>query len=695
MERLKEKATALSKLLMSEIKDMPAIHSLIEEFKIPSSKILTIEKELKEKKSANNDRVGIWEKKTINGRKTFQRDTDKRDEWHSWADEHEIPIKSDKKRVVLIGESVAKGFFYAPRYSVAKELEFVLKASHSFNEIEVIDLAKSSIEMDELASVVSSCPLLNPDYIVLFAGNNWINEYYDKLSLVDFKELWAVYKEGQFLGLKSFLEKIFESVVEDFFEILLKTIRCHKIPCTIVVPGFNLMDWKSDEILQCLTFLPEGHIEQWIDARGKAEIALAKGDYDRLEAESKQMIELDISNPLGHEFLAKSYIKKGRISEAIRCLDEAKDTTMYGRALTSAPRCYKAVRDTIIKKASQEKIPVVNLFEIFNKENKNGVTGKEFYLDYCHLSADGIKLSMRHVAKEIIENLANKKIKLTSIPESGIYPDNFTTAIAHFSAAIHNAHWSQSKAILDFHCQKSISADMKVKDVMLQFVDFTSRKTPNILCSSFENLVLDGNMSQYEGGMALLHERRKKLMDLELVDAIVKALKSIGLNYEAKVNRFRILEYGIAKKPLNLLESFYHLNGYNSYNTRQGRNFLQIRNKEKEFRFFSNGNQDLVVEMCYRNPISKKLGQHFWIYLNGRNQRVKNVQTSIDWKNVRFEISKNLLEEGLNKLIIQWPVHHDYQEFNENNMGLILNDVFFPVIAEIYSLSIANLNSDK
>ncbi|WP_109302781.1 hypothetical protein [Aquimarina sp. AU474] len=696
MNELKEKSVILSELLMSDIKDESAINKLFQEISLSVNSVPSTKEDNNQDYSSTKETVGIWERTNANGKNTFQRRIDKKEQWNSWANVHEILVKSNKKRIVLIGESVARGYFYAPKYSVAKELESVLKISNAFDEVEVIDLSKTSIEMDELSNVISSSPLLEPDQIVLFAGNNWAHELYDAVAEEDVNKLWSIYKEKQFYGLKQYLEELFEKKILNFMDKLLETTSSNGIPCIIVIPGFNFEDWRSDESLQSLSLLPENQIKEWLNAKEAAEKAIAENKYNILEQEAQRMVQLDISNPLGHEFLAESKMKNGKISEAIQCLDEAKDTVIYGRALLSSPRCFKVVRETIKKKALKEQISVVDLFSVFNTLDKNVVPGKELYLDYCHLSSKGIKMSMKYVAQMVIEKLTNSKINISAIPESAIGPNNLTKAIAHFSAAIHNAHWSQPKYILDFHCKKAVEFDPKVKDVMFQFIDFASRKTSNVFCSKFEDILLGGYMTQYEGGMALTHGRNLKLMDLELVDAIVNAIEESEQNYGDTIAALRFLEHSVEGRTIDLLESFYHLKGYNAYDDRLRRNFLQIRNSHKEFSFFSNKKKNCTIKMCYRNSINSNSGASFNLYLNSKNQKIKEVKCSREWTNISFEISVDLLSKGLNKLIIEWPVdqHYHWEKADQIYDKLVL-DTLFPIIGEIYSLTITSLPNTK
>lgn len=684
---VKEKAAELSHLLMAESKDMTAIKQLFDDIGLSNESMHKINRRAKRTNFVKTDTVGIWKKKILNGSEVYQRDIEKYSEWHSWANVNQLPSKSDKKRIVLLGESVARGYFYAPKYSVAKELEAVLAKSNAFNGVEVIDLSKNSLLIDELQELTQACVQLKPDQIVVFAGNNWVHKLYDEINAEDHKKFIEIYEKQGYHGVKAHTENIFEKFVQQYLKVLVKTSKIYNIPLVIIVPGFNLLDWKSDAEEKILTRLPKNQIQEWITAKKDAEEALANNNHEEFNAAAERMIAFDPSNPTGFEYLAQSYLHQGRIEAARKCLDESKDTILFGRGISPKPRCLKVIRDLLIQKATQQNIPYIDLYDVFADEYPNKVAGKELYLDYCHLSEEGIKLAMKYTSKAIIESLTDKKIPLTSIPDSAIKPSNATAAIAHFCAAIHNAHFSQPTYVLEYHCKKAVALYPEIKDVMLQYMDFTSHKTSTILCGSFEKIIVDGQMEQYEGGMSLIHPTGKKLIDIELLDAIVVALKSIGHNYENELMKVRISEHGIKEKETNLLASFYKLKGYNSYNTTIFRNYVQVRNTTQEFQIIATGKDDLVANFIYRTPSYIKEGK-IHISINSITQKLPAVALSSTWNEVGLQIPSEYLTEGVNKITIEWLVSYKSEDFIAVTKAETAMDLFFPVLGEIYEFTI-------
>ncbi len=75
-----------------------------------------------------------------------------REEWHKWANVQPIPPKGERKRVLLLGESVAAGFLYAPEFRPAQALETALMAALG-EPVEVVDLSKIDLSSQELAEL--------------------------------------------------------------------------------------------------------------------------------------------------------------------------------------------------------------------------------------------------------------------------------------------------------------------------------------------------------------------------------------------------------------------------------------------------------------------------------------------------------------------------------------------------------------
>ncbi|HSD46138.1 MAG TPA: hypothetical protein VLB87_05925, partial [Pyrinomonadaceae bacterium] len=116
--------------------------------------------------------IGIWERKTDNGKTCFVRRLDTMDTWHFWANLGRIEAKGTKLRVLFTGESVARGYLYDPSFTPAAALQMMLEGHYGKDQVEVIDLARTNLGY-EIKDLALAALQLKPDVAIIFAGNNW------------------------------------------------------------------------------------------------------------------------------------------------------------------------------------------------------------------------------------------------------------------------------------------------------------------------------------------------------------------------------------------------------------------------------------------------------------------------------------------------------------------------------------------
>src|SRR3954451_25386754 len=68
---------------------------------------------------ARHGTIGVWEVSP----QGYQRSPALRQDWGLWASVQSLSPKDERKRVLLLGESVARGFRYAPDFNPAQALE--------------------------------------------------------------------------------------------------------------------------------------------------------------------------------------------------------------------------------------------------------------------------------------------------------------------------------------------------------------------------------------------------------------------------------------------------------------------------------------------------------------------------------------------------------------------------------------------
>src|SRR5579863_4619501 len=85
--------------------------------------------------------VGIWQCLERDGVTEFIRDSSGADQW-LWAQTPKIGSKQNRKRIVLIGESVANGYPFSPLFSCASALQQMFLGLPEGESIEVVDITR-------------------------------------------------------------------------------------------------------------------------------------------------------------------------------------------------------------------------------------------------------------------------------------------------------------------------------------------------------------------------------------------------------------------------------------------------------------------------------------------------------------------------------------------------------------------------
>jgi len=612
--------------------------------------------------------LGIW---TYNeSDKMFVRDEKYRSEWILWAKMHQIPIEKTKsERIVFLGESVARGYLYDPVYTPAKVLEDTINAVGTKTDVEVIDLAKSDMNMSGLLTVAKQSLALAPDTIVIFAGNNFLTDLYKKLHSPKLQQkdviepIVSSFTERGFKGIQEKLENELEATTNELVGYFTELAANSNTKVVFVIPEYNLADWSVPEMSKPLPNLSGDQLHQWVENQKKLTQLLQNGDLEEAASSAKALIEIDPTHPLGYESLAKVNLKQNDLEQARKNLENARDTSFrsIGRA-----RMFSIIRETILTKVeAAQNIQIVDLQEIFKEHLQGEIPGRGQFLDYCHLSVEGIQVSMGHTAQRILSNFFDESVSIEAVMKhcSGLVPDSETVSKAHFYAAIHNGHNGQDADVLYYHCSKSLEASPNIAKSMLLLSDLASRKASNEICKSFEELVMLMSDQQYPPGF--LHPRNAKLLDLDLTDAMLKALKEKDINQTSAIQTLRKEEHGVKYEKVDLLQSLY---SKNSYDERVGSKlpFYQAFDLKTDFYFVAD--RDFPVEFRITAK-SRNLADADFMIIEVNNVQVSKLEINGKWATHTFKVDAKYLVNETNIISIKWPVNtHNEQNFQLNKI---------------------------
>jgi hypothetical protein len=267
-------------------------------------------------------------------------------------------------------------------------------------------------------------------------------------------------------------------------------------------------------------------------------------------------------------------------------------------------------------------------------------------------------------------------------------------SVAHFFSAIHNAHYGQPPAILTYHCRQAVVYSDAIRELMLQYIDFSTRQCNTLLCRSFEQIMLDSSAEQYSGGMALKHPRDQKLLDVELVQAMVEAIGATGTDAGNAVQRLLIKEHAIGEREKSLLQSQYCLASYNAFALNPQPGYFQARSIQSRFSFVSDGEGVLRFRLVYRTPGKGSGDQRIIVRINGSAAAIGEMPLVDSWARYTFSIDARLIHTGLNRLTIDWPYPQVPMAGPERLTGNSFLDMLFPVLGEIWSFTAIRSQAD-
>jgi hypothetical protein len=622
---------------------------------------------------ARSGTVGLWEP-TAQG---YERSEARRAEWSRWANVPSIPRKGTRKRVLLLGESVARGYFYDPGLTAAQALESSLTAAWG-EPVEVVDLAKVDLLIPELISLSDTALALEPDVLVVFAGNNWFTRSERDRCLEA-----ATLRTSGVAGYKKLREQRLSALVENHIRPHFARLSMRQ-PIVLIIPEFNLADWRLDAEADA-PWLPDGRNRRWLECRSAARSALASGCLDAAQILAREMVELDGGTAAsGWTVLADCARGMGNPAAARDYLENARDSQTWNNT-PQTPRTLSIVQRALRESALPGRIAVVDLPRYFSDRQLGELPGSHLFLDYCHMTAEGIRLAMAAAASEVAMLLdADRPAPdLERLVESAPRPSARLEAEAHFAAAIHCAHWGQGIPVVSYRCQKAARLSCEVATAMREYLEIQIRRAPTWTCEAVERL---SNLATPALRRYVLSFGQAKLFDPILLPTIADALQQNGLPALALLDELRKQERNLSDRPLDLLSPYHRPSwadrdwlGWPTY-------FWRAYSSTSRYPWVARAPHEVVFELaCRRGDTEPGDCQ---LRINGTS--VARFTLSSEWKNFRFSAPADLVQAGVNWLEIDWPQGISK---SEEKIERIAADhecgrptPLLPVFAEIFSL---------
>jgi hypothetical protein len=648
--------------------------------------------------------ISIWEPREIDGGLAFVRPDPMPLGDHYAATQVLRPKKAELPlRVCLFGESVAAGYLYAPHLTPARVLEAQLRAVGGEGNFEVIDLARTNETLASLTETVRTSLQINPDVLVIFAGNNWdlletpeISPYAPSVTARQ-RYARALREEGIAGPLRLAREELRDKAGAALDRIAM-IARAVQIPVVIVIPEVNLVDWETR---QPPVWLPEKGIVQWHSLYREALDGLGREGFRAVFNALIRMHSLDEGQCASTwRLMARLGIAQGKpVLAAMEAEAEVSSAPYPILAFLKAPQVTSIAAEVLHEAAERHGSSWVDLGEVFAEHTGSPLPDRRLLLDYCHLTTEGIQVAMAAVAAEVL-NLSGMLAEevdwqtlLPRLPPPAISPE--AEATARLGAAIHTAHRllpvGPKGPILEHWCEAALDASPGVEAAMRDLLATRCAPGPAVLTEAQQRNLA----SPYR--LLLQHGWRWDHLDADLLEAIQAVLERRGWPVREEVARKLLEHHVIREEGTDLTQPPYLWEPLERFFPEVMR-FADLSERatfrspwpESSFCLVCDAEQDVELELTARLPSAsgKNRRGRIRVAVNGRD--VGAIEAVERWTRTLLRVDRGSLRPGLNRLTLRWPAPDedgtDALQAALERLELGIAADLHPVFGEIFSL---------
>ena len=632
--------------------------------------------------------VGIWERRTENGKTCFVRRLEMMEEWHFWTNAGRIEAKGARPRVLLMGESVARGYLYDPDFTPAMALQMILDGQFGEGEIEVIDLARTNLGY-EVRDLALAALQLEPDIAIVFGGNNW---GVAPPTFHDIAETHRAISNGGMAGLKRSCDEYLRARSRNIVTDIATAYKSRGIPLVWIIPEFNLGDWREPST--GAPYLPEDRNREWLRLYEHARQALEESDHPTAETLARKMVQIDEGiSVTGYYLLADCRRGADDVEGERKFLELARDAAAWDSSMMFTPKPYRVTQEAIRDVMREFDYRTVDLPELFRLHLNGELPGRRLFLDYCHLTSEGIQIAMGAAASCVVQSLKGLDLPWYALAGDHIAPARETEAEASMMAAIHNAHRWQSYDVVRYFCSRALKFSPHVAGLMRNYIYLQLRNSTPARMSEAEDQIL-------RLGSPLIHRYifriNEKRLDELLTKAIADALEAVGIEVYDQLERLRCDEHSVRVREIDLLDYFYcssagqpqELEGLGP-NARLGldRQFYRAFWPHSKFVFVGEAGYGVNFALTCRLPRSTAQPGRISIAVNGKHEVQFELNTQ--WSSWEIVVRGQDIIDGLNEIIVSWPMpeFRSDEALSAATQALCQHRLpnFYPVFGEIHS----------
>ena len=325
----------------------------------------------------------------------------------------------------------------------------------------------------------------------------------------------------------------------------------------------------------------------------------------------------------------------------------ARDTSR-ALPLRLPPGCTRTIQDGLRACARKHGFHLIDMPALIRERLKGELPDRRMFLDYCHLTSDGIRLLVESVARATLQVLDVRNAFDPQREIETLRASSEIEADAHFMGAVHCARWHQSGDLVRFHCNEAVRHCSDVAERMASYLDTFGQVGPPWLRRRFTRLIGKPRSPTYRYFCEVSPFAEENLQDEPLIDALNRITRELN---PARLP-FHSYAAGQADARINLL-SPRHLAANRvdatAYAFRR-RAYYEAYESLSRFVVWLEDRRKYRLEMTYRTH-SAEDGGRISVQVNGVEKGT--FPASANWTSV--ELSSITLDGARNELLIAWP----------------------------------------
>ena len=330
-------------------------------------------------------------------------------------------------------------------------LQLILDEQFGKDQIEVMNLARTNLGY-ELKGLALAALQLEPDIAIIFAGNNW---GFSQPAFTDISDIdRAINTEGM-AGVKRVCDEYIERTVRTMATEIAAEYKNNSVPLIWMVPEFNLGDWRQP--FTNAPYLPENRNLEWIESNERSAARFARaGRCCPGGATGRENSRIGPGDVFG------GLLRFGSVPSPRERLLRRKEVCGAGprRAKLDSGSIWFPKPYAIAQQALREELPkhdcqVVDLPSVFKQYLNGEIPGVRLFVDYCHLTSEGMRVAMGAAASCVLRTLKGVDAPLGTIVSEHVAPPATIEAEAFFLAAIHSAHLYQRYEMVYQYCARA------------------------------------------------------------------------------------------------------------------------------------------------------------------------------------------------------------------------------------------------